>query len=232
MAKKQRLSILLSSGETVLGAIWLLVELFALPLLLGMANAAIGYPLSNAGVNILYFILNFTAVFLIFRQFLRRSLGALKKNLPTCLKGAFLGFCVYYVSSQAMTTLLGWLFPWFTNVNDSNIASMLHSNFWPMAIGTVILTPIAEELLFRGLVFQRFYVKKPWLGYLISTAIFCAIHVMGYVGTQEPMTLVLCLIQYIPAALCLAWAYVQGDSIFSSILIHIVVNAMGVMAVR
>ncbi len=232
MAKQDRISVTLTSKETLWGAVWLLFELFLLPLLLGSVNAALNYPLNSAWVNFLYFVLNFAAVTGIFRSFLKRSFGNLKKHWLRCIKGAFLGFCVYYVSNQAMTNLMGFLFPWFSNVNDSSISALLHTDYLPMVIGTVFLVPVAEELLFRGLVFQRLYVTRRWMGYVLSTVLFCAIHVMGYVSTQEPLTLLLCFLQYIPASLCLAWAYVQGDSIFSPILIHIVVNAMGVMAVR
>lgn len=232
MAKYERLSTTLNQGERILGWIWLLVELFVLPSLLVMANAALNYPLGSAWINFVFFCINFTAVLIIFRQFIGRSVSSLGKNLFRCLKGAFLGFCVYYVSNIAMGSLMDFLFPWFSNVNDANVASLLYLNYVPMFIGTVFLVPFAEEILFRGLVFQSIYIKNHRLGYVLSTIIFCAIHVMGYVGSCDILTLALCFIQYIPASLCLAWAYTEADNIFAPILIHIVINAMGVLAVR
>ena len=232
MAKYERISVTLNQSEKILGWCWLIVELFVLPMLLSMANAALNYPLGSAWLNFIYFCVNFIAVLVIFRQFIGRSVSSLGKNLFRCLKGAFLGFCVYYVSNIAMTNLMEFLFPWFSNVNDDTVASLLRLDYIPMLIGTVFLVPFAEEILFRGVVFQSIYIKNHWLGYVLSTAIFCAIHVMGYIGSYDILTLALCFIQYIPASLCLAWAYTEGDNIFAPILIHIVVNAMGVMAVR
>lgn len=232
MAKYDRLTNSLTQNEVLLGWIYLLFECFLLPSLLAMANAAIQYPLGTAWINFIYFFVNFLAVIMIFRQFLGKSVVSLGKNLLRTFKGAFLGFCVYYVSNLALTELMNFLFPWFSNINDENVTSLLRLDFYPMFIGTVLLVPFAEEVLFRGLVFQSIYTKNRFLGYLISTAVFSAVHVLGYIRTADPLTLGLCFVQYIPASLCLAWAYTEADNIFAPILIHTVINAMGIMAVR
>ena len=232
MSKYNRISNTVSQSEFWLGLFYLLFELFVLPTLLSLANAALHYPLGSAWINFIYFCINFIAVLVIFRGYLGRAVTALGKNFMRCIKGAFLGFCVYYVSNLALSNLINFLFPWFSNVNDANVTSMLYLDYLPMLIGTVFLVPMVEEVLYRGLVFGSLYVKNHWLGYVLSTAIFCAIHILGYIGNTDGLTLALCFIQYIPAGLCLAWAYTEGDSIFSPILIHMVVNAMGVYAVR
>lgn len=232
MAKSQRPSNSLTQSELLLGWAYLIFEVLFLPALLIMANAALHYPLGTAWINFIYFCVNFVAVIILFRHFLGKSVISLGKDLLRTVKGAFLGFCVYYVSNLAMTELMHFLFPWFSNINDQNVASLLQMDFYPMLIGTVVLVPFAEEVLFRGLVFHSLYTKNHFLGYLVSTVLFCAIHVLGYIGTYDPLTLGLCLIQYIPASLCLAWAYTQADNIFAPILIHTLVNVMGVMAVR
>ena len=232
MAKYPRLTNTLTRSETVFGWLWLIFELFFLPPLLALANAWLGYPLGDSGINMVYFTVNFCAALILFRRFLGRSVASLGKDLLGTLKGAFLGFCVYYVSNLALTELLAVLFPWFSNVNDAGVTALLKQDFWPMVIGTVILVPFTEEILFRGVVFHSLYAKNRFWGYLLSTVIFCSIHVLGYISTAEPLTLALCFIQYIPASACLAWAYTQADNIFAPILIHTVINAMGVMAVR
>ena len=232
MAKYERLSNSLNQSEILLGWAYLIFEVLFLPTLLFMANEVLGYPLGTAWLNFIYFCVNFIAVIILFRQFLGKSVMSLGKNLFKTLKGAFLGFCVFYVSNQAMTELMNFLFPWFSNINDQNVSSLLYLDFYPMLIGTVVLVPFAEEVLFRGLVFQSLYTKNRFLGYLISAGLFCAVHILSYIATADPLTLALCFIQYIPASLCLAWAYTEADNVFAPILIHTVINAMGVMAVR
>ena len=230
MAKNNRTSHTLTKSELWLGWAYLLFELFLLPTLLVMANSAANYPLGSAYINFIYFCINFVAVLVIFRRLLGHSVIHLGSNFPRCLKAAFLGFCVYYVTTLAMNNLIEFLYPGFANINDSNVASMARLDYVPMVIGTVILVPITEEVLFRGLVFRPFYAQNRILGYVLSTVIFCGIHIMGYIGSAEPLTLILCFIQYIPASLCLAWAYAESDNIFAPILIHTAVNLMGILA--
>lgn len=232
MAKYQSLTNTLTRSETILGWLWLIFELFFLPALMVMANNWLGRPLEDSWFNVIYFTVNFCAVLILFRRFLGKSVMSLGKNLLGTVRGAFLGFCVYYVSNLALTELLAVLFPWFSNVNDAGVIALLQLDFWPLVIGTVVLVPLTEEILFRGVVFQSLYTKNRFWGYLLSAVIFCAVHVLGYIGAADPLTLALCFIQYIPASVCLAWAYTQADNIFAPILIHTVINAMGIMAVR
>lgn len=232
MANNYRIRNTLLQRETILGWIYMIFEVLALPVLLSLANRQLGYPLGSAWLNFIYFCINFLAVLMIFHSFLGKSLSHLGGNFLRTLRAAFLGFCVYYVSTLAMNALMNFLFPWFSNVNDDSIASMLALDYLPMLIGTVFLVPITEEVLYRGLLFQPFYNTNRVLGYVASTALFALAHVAGYIGSSDILTLCLCFIQYIPAGLCLAWAYAEADNIFAPILIHTVVNAMAVYSVR
>ena len=230
MAKNNRTSHTLTKSEFWLGWIWLLFELFFLPTLLSMINAWANSPLGSAWLNFIYFCVNFVAVLVIFRKLLGHSVIHLGNNFLRCVKAAFLGFCVYYVTTLAVNNLIGFLYPGFTNINDSNVASMTRLDYVPMVIGTVILVPVTEEVLFRGLVFRSLYNQNRVLGYALSTAIFCGVHILSYTGSADTLTLALCFIQYIPASVCLAWAYTEADNIFAPILIHTAVNLMGILA--
>ena len=232
MAKNNRLSNTLNRTETILGWLWLMFQLLALPHLLRAVNAAVGSPLNGGWLSFLFTCVNAICAAFLLRKFLHRSLVDFGNNFPRCLRGAFLGFCVYYVCSQATGNLFGFLFPWFSNINDGQVAALLRLNYLPMVIGTVVLVPFVEELLYRGVLFQSLYLRDHRLGYLFSTVLFCAIHVLPYLGSADIPTLILCFLQYIPAGLCLAWAYTEADNIFAPILIHAVMNALGVYAVR
>ena len=56
--------------------------------------------------------------------------------------------------------------------------------------------------------------------------------VLGYIGSESVTTLVLCFVQYLPAGLCLAWTYTKADNIFAPIVVHALVNAIAIGAVR
>ena len=116
------------------------------------------------------------------------------------------------------------LVPSFSNYNDAAIAEMARGNSFLMFVGTVILVPPVEECLFRGVIFRNLYKKSHAAGYLISMLAFACIHILGYIGQYSPLELVLAVLQYLPAGLCLGWSYIRGDSIFAPIFIHAAAN--------
>ena len=124
------------------------------------------------------------------------------------------------------------IYPEFSNVNDDTISVMVQQNFPLMVIGTVVLVPITEELLFRGLIFRGIYNRSRFWAYAISAVAFSLPHVVGYIGMFDPLLLLLCFVQYLPAGLCLSWAYARADSIFAPVLMHMVINLIGMFAMR
>ena len=72
-----------------------------------------------------------------------------------------------------------------------------------MSFATVFLVPVAEETLFRGLLFRGLYDRSPVLSWLISTVVFSLVHIAGYIGQYDPMMLLMAFLQYLPAGICL-----------------------------
>lgn len=230
MSKKQNRAPYLSQPETVWGWVYFAVQLVVLPIALNKLN--IYLKLSTSWLNILYYSINFVAVLVIFRSYLLRSLSHAGSHFWDLLKGCILGLAVYWACNYCMGWLAGKLFSGFSNVNDGTVRSMLADNFWPYAIATVVMVPLAEELFYRGLIFRGLRPRKRKLAYILSTLVFCAVHVIGYIGSYPWYTLLLCFVQYIPAGLCLAWACDEADNIYAPVLVHSVINAMGVFSGR
>ena len=149
-----------------------------------------------------------------------------------CIGSALLGLGLYWGLSYAVQFFILMVDPDFFNVNDASIGVMVQENFALTAIGTVLLVPVAEEALYRGLIFGAVYNRKPLAAYLISSCVFASVHVIGYIGSYEPMQLALCFLQYLPAGIALGWAYARSNSIWSPILMHITINLIGVVAMR
>ena len=122
--------------------------------------------------------------------------------------------------------VIGLLVPGFSNYNDSAIAVMGQENRLLVIIGTVLLVPPVEECFFRGLIFRNLYGKSHWVAYLVSMLAFALIHILGYAGQYTPLEILMALLQYLPAGLCLAWSYTKADTIFAPIAIHATVNCI------
>ncbi len=218
----------LTRREKALGFVYLPLELVVLPAALLLLFPGLSAPQQN----FCYFAINFVACILIFHRLLGLSLK------PMC-RSPFLFFWIVLLGLagyQSMSMLLGGLIirlaPEFYNVNDSGILQLLAQDRLLTAVGTVLLVPLAEECLHRGLVFGFLAQKSLPLAYVLSTALFCVIHMMGYIGSYPAWLLLVGLLQYVPAGICLAWAYEKSGSLFAPICIHMIVNALGVSAMR
>lgn len=228
----KKLPVVPSYTESIYGFIYLALELTILQPLLVLIVYISGLPASDAVLNFLFFSVNFLFVTIILHRYLISSAKHALKNIFATLRSAFVGLVLYWVGSIAVTILVMRISPEFFNVNDSNVSQMTQDSYTLMAIGTVLLVPIAEESLFRGLIFGKLYNRSRVLAYAVSTLAFCAIHVVGYIGLYSPLQLLLSALQYIPAGLCLGWAYASSGTIFSPILIHITINQIAISSMR
>jgi len=96
--------------------------------------------------------------------------------------------------------------------NDAGLAVTL-------ALGacTVLLTPFAEEVFFRGFLFTWMTGHRPvWLAMLVSSAIFGAMHIV------PPQAISAALM-----ALALSALYWYSRSLWPAVLCHVVGNAIG-----
>jgi membrane protease YdiL (CAAX protease family) len=222
----------LTNQETMGGFVYLVFQLLFLGPILSWINAQLQHPLTEAELNFVFYLVNFIAILLIFHDFLGRALNQATRHPVILFEAVVLGLAAYYVCTQGITWLVRRLVPGFHNYNDEAIAAMRGSNFFLMAIGTVVLVPPVEECLYRGLIFRNLYKRSPLAAYIVSILAFSIIHIVGYIGVYEPLELLMAFLQYLPAGLCLAWGYMKADTIFAPILIHAIINAVAIGLVR
>lgn len=230
--KKATASHSLSQQETLSGFLYLAFQLLCLPSLLRWSNSQFDFGLSTAEVNFIYFLINFLAVILIFHNFLSHNLAQVTQHPAYFCQAVILGLAAYYACLWAVDWVMGLLTPGFSNYNDASIAAMSRGSYFLMLVGTVILVPPVEECFYRGLIFRNLYGKSRWAAYLVSMLVFAAIHILGYIGKYSPLELVMAVLQYLPAGLCLAWAYTKAGTIFAPILIHACVNLLTIQRLR
>ena len=224
----KKLSITITSKERSWGWIYLALQLLILPSLLYLCNIFFNFQLSDTEINFLFFALNFTCVTVIFHRFIlengKKALSSPLKVITTAISG----YIVYTLLSYLLSNLILSLYPDFYNVNDDFVSGLVADDFNLMIIGTVLLVPITEEVLYRGLIFSGLYNRSRVLAYIVSILAFAALHVINYIGAYSPLHLLLCFLEYLPAGFCLAWAYARTDTIWTPILIHTFVNFIAV----
>ena len=221
-----------SSQESMGGFCYLAFQMLFLPSLLSWGNAQLPTPLSDAELNFLFYLINFIAVLIIFHDFLSKALTQVFQHPILFIEGVILGTVAYYALFWLTDKAVSLLVPGFSNYNDASVLEMVYSNRLLMLVGLLVLVPLAEECLFRGLIFRNLYGKSKWAAYIVSILAFAVIHILGYIGQYSPLELILAFLQYLPAGLCLAWAYIRSGTIFAPIVIHSIVNYISIYGIR
>ena len=83
---------------------------------------------------------------------------------------------------------------------------------------TCLLTPISEELVYRGVLMNTFLKDSPWYGDVLLSA--C---VFGYVHVSDGIT-PLAFFTYASGGAILAFLYRKTHSLYYPILLHIMIN--------
>ena len=206
--------------EAYYGFVYLIVQFFLLPPVISLILPFLPAEINDAHLNFFYYLVNFLAITLIFRKFLWQNLDRMSQYPGYLFRVVLLGLARYIVLNTLVGTLLMQLDPSYFNANDSAIAEMVQSELPLIAAGTILLVPPAEECMFRGLIFGTLRKYNRSLAYIVSVAVFSVIHITGYLGVYSPLQLLISFLSYLPAGLCLAWAYEKADTIFAPILIH------------
>ena len=96
----------------------------------------------------------------------------------------------------------------------------LDSPIWLFLVGGGVFAPLVEEIFFRGFLFQGFRQRYGWVAAIIlSSGIFAAAHL-------DPVA-------FIPTFVLggvLAYVYHRSNSVWPGIILHFLVNALGLCA--
>jgi len=228
----RRLTVSSNKTENFAGCIYICLQMFILPYLLAFFNGILPAPLSSVELNFVYFALNFICVTVIFHHYLLSSIKHFLRKPYSVLQYAFLGFLIYQLGRFVITYVILLLYPGFSNLNDQTVVDSVTQNYTLMSIGIILLAPVTEEVLYRGVVFGGIYRTKPILAYVVSSSIFSLIHIVGYIGQYKPVELLCSFVLYLPAGLCFAWSYERSGNIIAPILIHIANNQLGILYLR
>jgi hypothetical protein len=219
-------SLTMTQPETIAGLCYLPFYLVLWSLILPVVFTKLGISGTLISVNLCYFYINFIAVVVIFHRTLASSFRAIGHEFWPFLQALILGFALYYAGNLLVNVLLGWLAPDLVNPNDETVNTMAADSFRATLVCAVFLGPLVEEVLVRGLVFGNLHKYNRIAAYIVSSLLFCAMHLWQYAFTTSPLTLLLCVLQYIPACIALAWTYEKSSNLWCPIVLHVLLNAM------
>ena len=96
------------------------------------------------------------------------------------------------------------------------------------AFQSVILAPIVEELLFRGLVFRSLTDKSKWLAIFASSFLFGFLHIYSALFAGDLSQLIY-LFSYGGMGFAFSYAYEKRKTICVPILMHMINNLVAII---
>lgn len=218
----------MTKNEKILGWAYLPVHIFLLPLIFNIYVYQGGSG-NEVQVNAAYYGIGLIYVLLFMRRYLRAEFDTLLDNKLLSAVSVVTSYFIYTVLAYGALFLLSILLGDIENPNNEAVENLVTGGRNAMFGVVVIMAPVLEEVLFRGVVFSSLRKKSRVLAYAVSAALFSLYHIWSYTVAYGDITMLLYGIQYIPPAVALAWCYERSGSIWPCIIFHMCVNGAGLI---
>ena len=231
---KRKATTYMTYGEQIAGVVFFVIYLLVLPFvttpLFDLAERLLAVSISSAMRNMLYYYILFAVTVIIFHGFLARTSRHLVDNLGLACKSLAVGLVGLYGLNELVYRLTNLVFTNHTNLNDTTISAQIHDAPHMTLLIVIVLAPFVEEVLFRGLVFGNLKGKSRGGAYLVSCALFALLHVWQFAVVHQDVTYFLLMLQYLVPGAVLAWVYDRSGTLWTSIALHALANALSIWA--
>ena len=134
-----------------------------------------------------------------------------------------LRYFIYLLLGYITLYMSDFLFSYFISPSSNQISlnetiEMMGRQELPYFLLIVCFAPIAEELIYRGVIMTTFFKNSPWYGDVLLSAI-----IFGYIHINFALT-PLAFFIYASGGLILALLYRMTKSLYYPILVHILIN--------
>ena len=223
-AKSRSLGPGLSTAEQVAGFCYLPFYVVLLGWGIQWLSELLGLGLTELQINVAFFVINCVMIWVIFHNFLIRSFRAIR--FWELVQALILGFCLYYAGNFVFNWIISLLDLTITSFNDETVQALFAESRWTMILCTVLLVPVVEETLVRGLLFGVIRRRSRVAAYVTTVFFFAVIHVWQYLLAYEFRAVLLAGLQYIPAGIALGWTYEKSNTVWAPIFLHMTINAI------
>ena len=216
------------AAGTVFFVVYLVVLPFATTPLFRLAEILLDVTISSAMRSVIYYYLLFAVTLVIFHRFLARTCRNLADNLGASVQTLLAGLVGLYGLNELMYRLTRLLAGNRTNLNDTTISAQIDTAPHMTLLIVIFLAPFVEEVLFRGLVFGNLKGKSRPVAYGLSCVLFALLHVWQFAVVNQDLTYFLLMLQYLVPGLVLCWVYDRTGTLWTSIGLHALANALSV----
>lgn len=212
----------MTPSERKRGWVFFALYLLVFPYLTGWVQRLWEGEAPIAETNLVYYALLFALALLVFWTFLRHGFTLLVDWLPENLFAFFTGLV-----GAGVLHFLVMLLPYpVANPMYADYAQQYLLSPGVTVMLVVVLIPLIEEILFRGLVFGALRQRSRLLAYGVSILLFALAAVWRYAMDFGDARYLVLAIQYLPAGLALAWCYDNGGSIWGTVALRMAMNGV------
>ena len=235
MAKKTAATSHMDRTERVAGTIFFVVYLLVMPLLLerlfSLVETLLGTRVEPGLRGALYYYFLFVVTLLIFYRFVALTTSRFFDNPGRSCVDLFFSMLVFYGANELMYRVLSLFFGSRPNLNDTVIVAQIDAVPRTTALIVIFIAPFVEEVLFRGLVFGCLKEASRPAAYVVSAALVSLLHVWTFPLWQWSLTYFILTLQYLVPGLVFAWAFDRSGTLWTSILLHAIVNALALYVI-
>lgn len=177
--------------------------------------------------NVVYYALLFALALLVFWTFLRHGFDLLADWLPENLFAIVTGLGGWVVLTIGVR-----LIPLpVENPMLQDYAQQFLLSPTATVVLVVLLIPLIEETLFRGLLFGTLRQYSRPLAYLASVLFFAVASCWRYALGFGDVRYLLLAVQYLPTGLALAWCYDNGGSIWGTVALRMAMSGIALFSI-
>lgn len=186
--------------------------------------------LNNGIIDIVYSLLMLVASIYLTRDLLLRSVNVLAEHPIKTVKIIFTTFSFMLFSSFVLNYIISYLSGLGDSANQSYIIDLFKDYPYLIIIQALLYAPIVEEIMFRGLIFGSLAKRSIPLAMVVSSLLFGLAHVYDSLLNGNFADL-----WFIPTYAMLGYflnrAYLKSGTIVSSMALHFMNNALGILAI-
>lgn len=206
------------------GLAFLLLYLFLFPYLNGWAQRLLFSDAESmpAEASVVYYAFLFILVLLVFWGFLKEDFLGLLDWLPENL----FSLAAALLLAGGFQAALRLLRLPLVDPAAGQYAAEFAAAPGPTLALLLLLIPVVEELVYRGIVYGTLRFYSPALAGVAATVLYALANVWRYALELGDARALLLALLYLPKGAALTWCYDNGGSIWACALCHAMINAV------
>lgn len=221
--------------ERVLGGVFFVLYFVALPFvtdpLFTELSRLLGRDLPDNVCNLIVYYLLFFLTLMIFWNYLEHTTRRFFSNFWKTMGAVCAGLVAFYGLNELSCRVFDLFLGNMTNLNDVAISAQMHDAPRSTMMIVLFLAPFVEDMLFRGYLFGNLRPVNCALAYTVSCLLFAFLHVWQFVVIRRDLSYLPLMLQYLAPGLAFAWTYEKSGTLWGSVLLHAMVNALAVWVI-